>query len=90
MKIGKVLFQAIYEKGKFFGNHNKNPLLNTLVYDVQFQDGTVKRYGSSTIAENILSQCDLDGLCTNAMEAILDYKRDGSAITKSEKYYKTN
>ena len=53
------------------GNHNKNPLLNTLVYDVEFPDGALKKYAANVIAETILAQCDPDGVYTNIMEVIL-------------------
>ena len=89
LKIGKVLRQAIDENGKLIGIHNNNTLLSTLAYSVEFQDGAVNIYGTNIIAENISSQCDSDELYTNYMEDILDHKRDGSEIPKSEKYYKT-
>ena len=90
MNIGKTIRQAIDDNGKVIGSHNDNPLLNTLAYDVEFQDRADKRYGYNIIAEKILSQCNPDGFYTNVMEAILDHKHDGSAISKSESYYKTN
>ena len=40
---------------------NKNPILNTAVYDVQFPDGAMKQYAANTIAENLYSQVDIDG-----------------------------
>ena len=49
------------------GNHNKNPLLNTLVYDVEFPDGAVKKDSANIIAENVLAQCDPDGFYTNVI-----------------------
>ena len=49
------------------GNHNKNPLLNTLVYDVEFPDGAAKLF-----LENALAKCDMDGFYTNVMEEILE------------------
>ena len=61
LKIGKVLCQAIDENEKWIGIHNNNPLLNTLVYDVELPDSDVKRYVANIISENILSQCDPDG-----------------------------
>ncbi len=30
---------------------NEHPLLNTLVYDVEFPDGAVKKYAANIIAE---------------------------------------
>jgi len=30
---------------------NDNPLLNTLIYDVEFPDGNIKKYAANIIAE---------------------------------------
>ena len=71
------------------GNHNGNLLLNTLVYDVEFPDGAVKKYAGNIIVENVLAQCDPDGFNSNGMEVIMDHKRDGTAVPMSEKYFMT-
>ena len=39
-----------------------NPLLNTLLYDVEFSDGAVHRYAANILAEKLLVQCDADVL----------------------------
>ena len=52
LKIGKVILQEIDETGKLIGSRNENPLLKTFLYDVEFQDGAVKKYGYNIIAEN--------------------------------------
>ena len=65
--IGKVLIQSIDDNGKFVGNHNENTLLNNHAYDVELQDGAVKKYGSNIIAEKIISQCNPDGFYRNVL-----------------------
>ena len=67
------------------GNHAVNPLLNTLLYDVDFSDGAVRRYAANIIAENVLDLCDADGFYTNVMATVLDHKRDRTSVTMSEK-----
>ena len=42
------------------GNHNKTPLLNTLVYDLEFPYGAVKKYAANIVAGNVLDQFDTD------------------------------
>ena len=69
--------------------HSYNPLLITLVYDVEFPDGDVKKYAANLIAENLLSQVDPDGFHTNFLEAILDHNRYGNAVPMSDKDFKT-
>ena len=87
--MAKVLRKSVDENGKVIGAHNKNTLLNTLVYDVEFPDGDVKKYAANLISENVLSQVDPNGYYTNTMEAILYHKRDGTAVRMDDKFFKT-
>eukprot|EP00957_Ditylum_brightwellii_P149794 11407598-Ditylum_brightwellii.AAC.1 len=50
--LGKVLRRSVDESGRLRGRYNDNPFYNTLTYDVQFADGTVKAYQANTIAQN--------------------------------------
>jgi hypothetical protein len=36
--------------------HDKNPILDTRVYEVEFKDGTVEAITANSIAENLLAQ----------------------------------
>ena len=38
--------------------YHKNPILNTIVYDVEFSVGEVKEYSENVIAEDLSSQVD--------------------------------
>lgn len=60
-QMAKVIGCSIDAKGQVIGQWNENKLLNTLVYDVEFPDGNVKKYEANVIAENVLNQCDIDG-----------------------------
>jgi hypothetical protein len=48
--------------GNPVGNYNANPLLNTRVYLVEFEDGHVAEYGANAIAEAIYNQVDDNGI----------------------------
>ena len=61
MYMAKVVRRAIGEDGKVIGSPNDNPILNTLIYDVEFTDGVTKQYAANFIAENILSGVDKEG-----------------------------
>ena len=88
--MAKVLRKSVDENGQVIGAHNENPWLNTLVYDVEFPDGDVKKYAANLIAENVLSQVDPNSYYTNTMEAILDHKRDGTVVRMADKFFKKN
>ena len=72
--MANILRKSVNENGQVIGVHNENPLLNTLVYDVEFPDDDMKKYAANLIAKNVLSQVDINVYYTNTMELILDHK----------------
>ena len=58
MRLAKVLKRSLDSDGKVIENYNDIPVLKTMLYDVQFPDGSVKPYSANLIAENILTQVD--------------------------------
>ena len=50
---GKVIGRKRDQDGGPIGQSNAIPLLNTRVYEVEFQDGYIQEYLANTIAENI-------------------------------------
>ena len=69
--------------------YHKNPILNTLVYDVEFPDGEVKEYSANVITENLLSQVDDEGFTLTVFDSILEHTKDDSAIEKKDLYFRT-
>ena len=51
--IAKVMQRCVDDKGRVVGDYNENPLLNTIMYECEFGDGTTKAYAANTIATNI-------------------------------------
>jgi hypothetical protein len=43
------------------GSSNPNPLLDTSIYEVELEDGTVERYHASILVEHIYNKIDNDG-----------------------------
>ena len=73
-QLERVLRHSVDENGQAIGAHSDNPLLSTLVYDVEFPDGDVNKYAANFIAENLVSQVNPDGFHTNVLKAIMYYK----------------
>ena len=72
------------------GSYNDNPALNSIIYDVEFNDGTVREYAANIIAENMLTQVDEDGFSLTLMEGIVDYMKDPeTAVSKEDNYVVT-
>ena len=49
-------------------------MLNSIIYEVEFEDGHVKSYSANTIADNMLTQVDSAGFTFTMMEGIIDYQ----------------
>ena len=82
--LAKVLRRSVDENGRVIGQFNDNPILNTLVYDVELPDGTVKEYAANVIAEQILDQVDQEGHYGQQIDTILKHKRNGDAVRKDQ------
>ena len=72
-RLAKVIKRSVNSDGKVIGNYNELPVLNTMLYDVQFPDGSIKPYSANLIAKNILMQADSDGIHHKLLEGILDH-----------------
>ena len=60
-------------------------MLNSIIYEVEFNDGIVKEYSANIIAQSILEQVDGEGY--SMMKSIIDYERDDAvAISKEDGY----
>ena len=89
LQNAKVIGRSKNEHGQITGTYHENPMLNTLVYDVEFPDGEIKEYGANTIAMNMYSQVDADGHRTQLLAGIVDYKKDSRAVSMADKYITT-
>ena len=59
--------------------------MNSMIYEVEFPDGKVKGYAVNIIAENMLSQVDLDGFSKTIFDSVIDYKKTDSAVDKADR-----
>jgi hypothetical protein len=87
--IARVVRQMVDSEGKLIGENNDNPLLNTLVYECKFNDGTTREYAANTIASNIFMESIADGFSSSFLYHIVDHKSSGEAIKMADKYITT-
>ena len=90
MQTGKVIGRSVNHEGAIDGSYDDNPMLNSLLYDVEFPDGQVKEYSANLIAENMLTRVDSDGFSITLLEAITDYHKDNTAVDIDDKYVITS
>ncbi len=75
--------------GNWIGTFHKNPLLNTLLYECEFDDGTTWEYAANMIASNIFMESNADGFSSSLLYLIVDHKCSGEATTMANKYFVT-
>ena len=85
----KVLGRAKDQDGNFIGTYDDNPMLNSMICNVEFLDGMVKEYSANVIAENMYAQVDSKGFQYNLLESIINYATNDRAVTKADKYVVT-
>ena len=58
---GKVIERSKESIGEMQGSYNDDSLLNTLVYDGEFPDETIREYGANQIAQNMHAHMTRNG-----------------------------
>ena len=87
--VAKVICRTIDSNANIIGTFDENPVLNSLVYDVEFPYGDVKHYASNFIAGNLLSQIDSSGLYTQVLDKILIHRKLGNSVSMKDTYVTT-
>ena len=86
---GKVASRVRGPDGNPVGIANSNPILDSREYIVEFPDGSAEAYTANVIAESLYSQVDDEGREFMFMEAIIDHKKDGSAVAMDDAYIRS-
>ena len=60
-------------EGALIGNTHPNPILDTGLHEVRFDDGKMAAYSANIIAENIYKQVDDEGQSWVIMDEIVDH-----------------
>ena len=72
-------------EGQAIGKADKNPILDTSIYNVEFSDGEVAELGGNIIAECMCALCDIVGNQYRLMDHIVDHRKDSQAVPKDIK-----
>jgi hypothetical protein len=79
---GTVIGQKRDARGDPIGNANANPIMDSHVYHVEFDDGGVCELTANFIAESMYASCDADGNEYILFDSFVDYKSNRKAVTK--------
>jgi hypothetical protein len=74
--------------GSVAGKANKNPILDTRTYEVEFPDGQVAEVSANVIAQNMYAMCDTEGNQYLLLSGIVDHRKDQSALDREDVYIK--
>ena len=72
--------------GKFIGKFNTNPILDTSIYEVEFEDGRVESYHANQIAECILEESELNSNISHHICDFVDHRKTEKAISEGDSY----
>ena len=72
--------------GEVIGHFDVNPLLNNVIYDIEFADGTIKEYAANVIAQNMYAAVFDDAKGRQDIKSILDHRTGQDALPKSKKH----
>ena len=72
------------------GRSHDNPMLDSRVYEVEFQDGTYSEYAANVLLENLYQQVDDEGRSHSILSSIINHSCDESeALSDDDAHYTT-
>jgi len=83
MSYGTVMKRKRGIDGELQGS-NANPILDTSVYEVEFDDQSTEAYSANIIAEHIYLQVDGEGYTQHMLNETIDHKKDSTAVSKED------
>jgi len=84
MARGRVIGRKRDADGNPTGRANPNSILDTRVYNVEFDDGDVTELTANLIAQAMYTQCDADGNQYMLLSQLVDHRKDNTAITVAD------
>ena len=77
---GRMMNRARDNDDNVIGRANKNPILDTRGYIVEFEDGEQAELAANTIAQSMYAQCDPDGNQYVMVDLIVDFRRSTTLL----------
>ena len=89
VQFGRVVKRLRDKDGLPIGTANDNPILDSRMYEVEFQDGHRASMAANAIAENLFSQIDDEGNRHVLFDEIADHRTNGKHITQQDAFVVT-
>ena len=84
MARGRVTGRKRDADGNPMGRSDPNPILDTRVYEVKFDDGDVTALTANMIAQAMFAQCDSDGNQYMLLDQLVDHRKTKAAISVAD------
>jgi hypothetical protein len=85
-ELARVTKRLRDNEGKPIGTANNNPIFDSRLYKVKYQDGHRAALTANTIAENVFSQVDGAGHRHILFDSILGHRCNGSQIKEEDAF----
>ena len=76
--------------GLLIGKANKNPLLDTRVYEVEMPDGTYAGYYANNLIESIYNSVDENDHAELFLDDIIDHQVNGNTVPKQDGWVRSS
>ena len=83
----RVVRKLTDKNGNLIGHANKDINLNTIMYEVEFDDGQCAAYAANVIAQEIYSSVDAEGRKEAIIEEIIGFDRNSKYAVPKEKQF---
>ena len=77
-------------QGRPIGIASDNPIIDTRMYEVKYQDGHMAALTGNLIAENIFAQVDEEGNRSVLFDEIVDVRTDGTQVLQQDAFRTTS
>jgi len=71
------------------GTANDNPILDSRMCEVEYQDGHKLAMAANAIAQNLFAQVDAEGYCHVLFDEIIDHCTDGKEVKQQDTFLTT-
>ena len=85
-QLARVVKRIKDNEGNPIGMANKNPILDTRVYEIEFQDGFCQPVAANIIAENLFDQVYQERRSHKITDMIIDVRKTDKALTDKDAF----
>ena len=87
MVLSKIMKRKRNTDGSLVGTKNSDPILDSIIYEVKYPDGSTAEYATNVITEYLYSQLDGNGNFDFTLSCIADHRCNSDAISKAEGWF---